>query len=368
MCYTQIVMAHTLLLYKIFLPTAFAFLFGIFITPFFTHFFYKYKLWKRSSRSGKENNTGALGEMSQEFKQIHNTEKELHTPRVGGIIVWFSVIITIFIFYILSIFGKGQWALYLNLFSRNQTLLPLASMMVGAFIGLIDDFLQIFARKKELLVGGIPRKIRIALVIFLGAVEGIWFYQKLGYKSISVPFTHIDIYLGVFFILFFIFVLLALFSSSVIDGIDGLAAGNLSIIFITYGFIAIIEQQYNLAAFSFVFAGSLLAFLWFNIPPARFYLGETGILSLTLTLAVIIFLTKTEFLFLIIGFPLVISSASSFIQIIARRYFNKKVFHIAPFHHHLEYLGWSRERITMRYWIAGILLSLLSIILFILSH
>ncbi len=357
-------MEHTLLLFKILTPTAVAFIIGLLITPLFSHFFYRFRLWKRSPRISKENK-GELGEMSDEFKNIYN-KQETYTPRIGGVIVWVAVSLTIIIGMLIARLSSIPWTQYIDIMTRNQTLIPFLSMLLGAGLGLIDDLLQIFGSRKSLIIG-IPRRIRIAFVLFLGAIEGIWFYEKLGFDSISIPFTHGEIYLGVGFILFFMFVVLALFSSSVIDGIDGLAAGVFSIIFTAYGFIALFQHQFNIAAFSFVVLGALLSFLWFNIPPARFYLGETGILSLTLSLSVIIFLTNTVVEFIIIGMPLVLTSGSTLLQIIFRRFFNKKIFHVAPLHHHLEFIGWSRERITMRYWIFGVFCAVLGIIIVVIK-
>jgi phospho-N-acetylmuramoyl-pentapeptide-transferase len=357
-------MEHSIFLYKILIPTLFTFIIGLVITPFFTNIFYKYRMWKRSARINEEN-TGVLGGVTDEFKKIYN-KNETHTPRVGGIIIWISVSVTLITASLLFYFSNAIWTRNLNIITRSQTLIPFVSFLLGAFLGLIDDFLQIFGNKKNLMIG-IPRWLRISFVLFLGAVEGIWFYNKLGFNSIPIPFTDFSIYLGAGSILFFMFVVLALFSSSVIDGLDGLAAGVLSIIFGTYGFIGLFQGQYNIAAFSFIVLGALLAFLWFNVPPARFYLGETGILSLTLSLSVIIFLTNTVVEFIIIGMPLVITAGSSFIQIISRRFFNKKILRIAPLHHHLESIGWSKERITMRYWIFAVFSSILGIILVILK-
>ncbi len=356
-------MEHSILLFKILLPSVLTFLLAIFVTPFFSNIFYKYRMWKRSSRVATENTIGGLGEgVSSEFKEVYN-DKEVHTPRVGGIIVWFSVSVVIVLASTLSSLIDTPWAHKLLFLTREQTLIPFMSLLLGAGLGLVDDLLQIYGRTKESLTLGIPRRIRIAFILFLGALEGLWFYHKLGYESIPLPFSDFEIVLGFGFVFFFMFVVLALFSSSVIDGIDGLAPGVLSIIFGTYGFIGLIQEQYNIAAFAFVVTGALLAFLWFNIPPARFYLGETGILSLTLSLAVLIFLTQTVVEFIIIGFPLVATSASSLIQIISRRFFGKKVFRVAPLHHHFESLGWSREKITMRYWVFSVFCSLIGIII-----
>lgn len=356
-------MIETVLLFKILLPTVLAFIIGIALTPFFSHFFYKYRLWKRSARIA-ESNIGH-DEMNQDFIQIHNAA-ETSTPRVGGIIVWFSVVLTIFVTMltaeVLARYGLDN----MNFISRNQTLIPFLSMLLGAGLGLVDDFLQIFGSARQLAIG-IPRRVRIAFILFMGAVEGIWFYTRLGYDSIELPFTDGSLFLGYSFVLFFMFVVLALFSSSVIDGVDGLASGVLVSIFASYGFIGMIQSQFDIATFCFVVVGALLAFLWFNIPPARFILGETGILALTLSLSVIIFLTHTVFEFLIIGLPLVLTSASSLGQIISRRFFNKKILKVAPLHHHFEALGWSRAKVTMRYWIFSVMCSASGIILVIIS-
>jgi len=356
-------MIETVLVFKILLPTVAAFVIGISLTPVFSHIFYKYKLWKRSSRIS-EINTGDLP-MTDDFKKIHN-HAETSTPRVGGIIVWFSVVLTVFLSIITSHLLSGFGVENIEFISRNQTLIPFISMLLGAGLGLVDDLLQIFGSDRQLAIG-IPRRIRITFVLLTGAIIGFWFYFRLGYNSINIPFSDVNMFLGYGSILFIMFVVLALFSSSVIDGVDGLAGGVLANIFATYGFIGLLQNQYDIATFSFVVMGALLAFLWFNIPPARFILGETGILSLTLSLAVIIFLTSTVIPFIIIGLPLVITSASSVIQIISRRLWNKKIFRVAPFHHHLEAIGWTRAKITMRYWIFSVMCSAVGIIIVIIG-
>ena len=359
-------MFETIFVFKILIPALIAFATGMAITPVLTHYFFKYRIWKRSSRTSEENTSGKFA-IDQNLKDIHN-EAETKTPRVGGMIVWLSVVLTICVTGLISTFfnftGELE-ALDLRFLSRSQTLIPFASLLVGALIGLADDFLQIFGSTVTQLTQGIPRKVRIALVTLLGLVEGYWFFEKLGYSSLDIPFSNLDLQLGAFFIVFYALVVLALFSSSVIDGIDGLAGGILSVIFTIYGIIGIIQGQFDIATFCFVVTGGLLAFLWFNIPPARFYLGETGILALTLCLSVIIFLTETVFEFLVIGFPLVITSLSSFLQIIWRRKFNKKLFRVAPLHHHFESKGWSRSKITMRYWVFTVMCGALGLVIVI---
>lgn len=353
---------ENILFLKILIPTLLSFLVGIAITPSLTRFFYKHKLWKKSSRTSEENDIGDL-EMNKDFVKVHNSS-EVSTPRIGGSIVWASVFIVTIICSLLAIFYPNTNLSEIGFINRSQTWVPLLAMFMGAGIGLVDDLLQVIGKSHKNLTLGIPRRIRILSVLVLGILGALWFYLKLGHNSIPLPGDG-EIMLGWIFIPFFVFTFLSLFSSSVIDGIDGLAGGVLSIIFTSYGFIGVLQNQFDIAAFSFVVAGALLAFLWFNIPPARFYLGETGILALTFTLATLIFLTNTVVEFLLIGLPLVLTAFSSLAQIISRRFFGFYLFKVAPLHHHFEALGWSREKITMRYWVFSTMCAISGIILLV---
>ena len=176
-------------------------------------------------------------------------------------------------------------------------------------------------------------------------------------------------YLGIFIIPFFVLVALATFSGGVIDGIDGLAGGVLASIFTSYAAIAYANNQIDIAAFSGVIAGAILAFLWFNIPPARFYMGETGMMGLTILLATLAFLTNTVLILPIIAFPLLITSLSVILQLLSKRFRNgKKIFKSAPLHHHLELIGWSKYKITMRFWVISVIFSIIGIILAVISR
>ncbi len=341
---------------KIILPAIFTFVIGILITPILTGYMYKYKMWKKASRSHE--NTEA---MSTAFIKIHNEKGETSTPRVGGIIVWLSVVIVCLVFSIAPYFISGQIADKLNFISRNQTILPLAILIFASIMGLVDDFLQIYGRELKM-SDGISRTMRTLMVILIGAVGAWWFSFKLENFSIHIPFDG-DLNLGLWFVPFFILVVLGTFSGSVIDGIDGLAAGVMSSAFVAYSVIAFGNHQIDLAAFCAVVAGGILAFLWFNIPPARFYLGETGMIGITVTLAIVAFLTKEVLVLPIVAFPLVATSLSSSIQMFSKKYFGKKVFKIAPLHHHFEAMGWPSYKVTMRYWIISIVCGLLGAII-----
>lgn len=347
---------------KAFLPTALAFIIGIGITPIVSRYLYTYKVWKPKSGKG----TGYGGGTTPLFDKIHE-KTDTNTPRMGGIIIWASVLLTIFFIAALelvipeSIFGT------LNFLSRSQTWLPLFALCVGAGVGLLDDFLVIRGNGKHF-AGGLPLSERLLVVGITALFSAWWFYEKLEVSSVSIfGFGYLD--LGVWFIPFFIFVALSVYASSVIDGIDGLSGGVFMFIFAAYSGIAFYQMQYDIAAFCATVVGGILAFLWFNIPPARFYMTETGVIALTMTLTIIAFMTdklgegEGISVLPVIGFLLVITVGSNVIQIISKRLFGKKIFLIAPLHHHFEALGWSGAKVTMRYWVLGFVFAIIGILL-----
>lgn len=362
----------TLSLIKLFLPVVLTFIIGILITSPLTDIFYKYKLWKKVAR--KENKIDEdvsmgkhgvrPGDLSKDFQKINNGVEETRTPRTGGVIIWLSICISALLLFLLAEFFPNETTQKINFVSKNQTLLPFLALILGAFWGLADDLLCAFVMKGKF-ANGFPGKIMFLFVAIVGVLFGLWFFYKLGISSVNIPYINEPLFLGWLFIPFFMIVMLGAFSSGVIDGIDGLAGGVMAIIFAAYATIAFFQNQIDIAAFSAVISGAILAFLWFNIPPARFYMGETGMLGLTLTLTVIAFLTNQVLLLPIIGFPLFFTSLSSFIQIVSKKIYgpNGKVFKVAPIHHHFEVIGWSRAKITMRYWIISIIFAVSGIVI-----
>ena len=244
--------------------------------------------------------------------------------------------------------------------------------MAASLLGLADDALQVadppsnkFLRKvwngaKKYIGGGLSLKYRLSLVGFIGLIGGWWFYAKLGWTSIHIPGNG-SIEIGAFYILLFIIVMLAVYSGGVVDGLDGLAGGTFASIFASFMGIAIFLGQIDLAAFSAVIIGSLLAFLWYNIPPARFYMGETGTMGLCATLTVLAFLTDSVLVLPIIAFLLMVESGSVIIQLLSKKFRGKKVFLAAPIHHHFEAKGWPAHKVTMRFWVIGTVTAILGI-------
>lgn len=344
---------------KVFLSFFLTFSVGILLTPVLTNYLYKHKMWKKKAR-----NEGLGGGATPIFHQLHK-ERETGTPKMGGVIIWFSTILTIFILSLLSDIFPSVATQKLNFLSQNQTWLPLFALITASLIGLVDDFLTVRGGGGYV-AGGIALSKRVLFVLAIGFVGAYWFYFKLGMTAIAVPFAG-PIELGILFIPFFMIVMLGIFSGGVIDGIDGLAGGIMAVIFSAYGVIAFFQNQIDLATFCAAIVGGTLAFLWFNIPPARFYMSETGMLGLTVTLSIIAFLTDSVAVLPIIAFPLIATSASVVIQFLSKKYRGKKVFLVAPLHHHFEAIGWPAAKVTMRYWIISIVFAVVGMIISVLG-
>jgi len=348
-------------LIQLFIPATVAFCLGILLTPLLTHYLYKHEMWKK--KAGK---IALDGKATPLFNELHK-HKEVGTPKMGGIIIWVSVFLTISVFWIIAELSAVSIAQNFDFLSRSQTWIPLATLLIGACVGLLDDYLDIKGSKDHI-SGGLSLKKRLLLVGAIALVCAIWFYYKLDVSAIGLPLGG-EIPLGAFFIPFFILVVLSLYTGGVIDGIDGLAGGVFASMFAAYGGIAFYLNELDLAAFCAVVVGAILAFLWFNIPPARFYMSETGSMSLTITLAIVAFMTDRiaegygVLLLPVIAFPLLITTLSNIIQILSKKFRKKKVFLIAPLHHHFEALGWPASKVTMRYWILGVVFAILGLLL-----
>src|SRR3989344_3381561 len=346
-------------LVKIFLPTTVAFFLAIILTPIATHFFYKYKMWKKYSRNGSVE--------APDFPKIHNEKEEPATPRPGGIIIWIPVLLTTAIFSPAATLFPHPLTEKLNFLSRSQTLIPYFTLLLGSLFGLWEDLAQIYDEGKLARDDSSWRKWKVLLIFVLALAVGIWFFYKLGVTGFHLPFGS-EIYIGALIIPFFVLVALWTWSGSVIDGIDGLSGGVLASIFGAYSAIAFANNQIDLAAFSGVITGAILAFLWFNIPPARFYMGETGMMGLTITLATLAFLTDSVLILPIVAMPLVITSLSDILQFTSKKLRGKRLFRLAPIHHHFEALGWPSYKVTMRYWVLSVVFAILGIILAIISR
>jgi phospho-N-acetylmuramoyl-pentapeptide-transferase len=346
---------------KVILPAVIAFLVGISITPFITNFLYKKEMWKKKAKTVAIDGGG-----TPIFNSLHAV-KETSTPRMGGIVIWASVIITTIGLWILGQIFPTSILSKLDFLSRNQTWIPLSTMFLGAIIGLVDDMLDIRGGGGNY-AGGLSLRKRLILVAIISFLISLWFYFKLEVHTINFPFIY-GLNLGLWFIPIFIGVVLLIYSGGIIDGIDGLSGGVFASAFAAYAGIAFFQNQINLAAFCIVIVGSILAFLWFNIPPARFYMSETGSMALTITLAIVAFMTDSKVggrgvaVLPIIALPLIITTASVVIQLFSKKFRGKKIFLVAPIHHHFEAKGWPSYKVSMRYWIVSIVCAVFGLIL-----
>jgi phospho-N-acetylmuramoyl-pentapeptide-transferase len=351
-----IILADVIKIFSLgFLGALTAFLF----TPALTSFLYRNKLWKKNVRDKSID-----GKSLPVFQKFHS-EKEVNTPRMGGLLFSITTLFLAFLFWAITNITEVSWIAKLNFLSREQTWLPLFALVSASIVGLFDDLLQVTSLPKRIsfnqyIGGGLSLRYRLFLVGLIGFIGGLWFYYKLGGNMIDIPLIG-DVFIGIWYIPLFIIVMMATYSGGVIDGLDGLAGGTFASIFGAYTVIALAQHQFDLAAFSAVLMGSILAFLWFNIPPARFYMGETGIIGLCASLTVIAFLTNAVLVLPIIGILLVVESGSVILQLLSKRFLKKKLFLCSPIHHHFEAKNWPHYKITMRFWIIGLIAAILGV-------
>lgn len=305
--------------------TSFSFVIGVLLTPLFTDFLYRNKLGK------KIRHTDYAGEKAPIYKKLHKGKE--NTPTMGGLLIWVPAAIITLIF---NLTRAGTW-------------LPLFCLVGTGIIGAFDDLLNIRGIGPNR--GGLRFSWKLLLYTAVAVVGAWWFFAKLGWSTFHIPFAG-NIELGIWYIPIFIIVLVFFaFAVNETDGLDGLAGGTLAMSYGAYAIIALSQGKLELAVFCATILGTLLAFLWFNIYPARFFMGDTGAMSLGMTLGVIAFLTNTPIVLFIIGFVFVFEAFSAIVQILSKKLFGKKVLLSAPIHHHFEALGWPETKVTMRFWV-----------------
>ncbi|MFA6024216.1 MAG: phospho-N-acetylmuramoyl-pentapeptide-transferase [Candidatus Gracilibacteria bacterium] len=288
------------------------------------------------------------------YHALHH--KKAGTPTMGGILIWGSALVTILLSRGLSYLGIFEH----SLLSRKETYLAIFTMGTVAVLGILDDLFNIKGWGKS---KGLNIKPKFFWLTVLALLGGLWFYYKLGYNEIHIPGVG-DFVLGLWYIPLFVFIITATANSvNFTDGLDGLAGGLIIIAFGAYAGLSYAHGLMILSAFCAVIVGATLAFLWFNIPPARFYMGDTGSAALGATLGVIAMLTNTVLILPFIGFIFVIETLSIILQLSSKKLLKKKIFHIAPLHHHFEHLGWPESQVVMRFWIVGGLFATLGLLL-----
>ncbi len=340
---------------KVLGTSAVASIIAILWAPILIDFLYKHKLWKKTG--GKK---AISGEDAVVFNSLHK-EREVSVPRMGGLIIWGTVVLVALFYYVGSLIFPNSVFSSLNFLTRSQTWLPLFVLVAASLFGLLDDILVV-SNLGKYIGGGLSFSKRLLVIALMGLVAGLWFYYKLEWDVISIPLMG-QFSIGIFYIPLFIIVMVACWSGGIIDGIDGLSGGTFASIFGAFSIIAFSQGKVDLATFCAVITGTLFAFLWFNIPPARFYMSETGSLGLVAVLAVIAFLTDSVVVLPIIAGILVLEVGSVIIQLLSKKFRKKKIFLSTPIHHHFEAIGWPAYKVTMRFWIIGIVLAIIGVVI-----
>lgn len=315
-----------------------AFALSMLITPVYTTAAYKWKWWKKQRTDSWSGGTATV------YNKLHAAKHKRNIPNMAGLIFIASICIVTVAF---------------NL-NRGQTWLPLVGMLAAGLIGLADDVMNIRGSDK---IAGMKARLKFTLYSLVAIAAGWWFYDRLDVTSIYLPgFNEITLGIGIIALFWFIVVATAN-SVNITDGLDGLAGGLLVISFLAYTVIAVFEQKFALAGFCLTIVGALLSYTWFNIYPARFFMGDVGSFALGTALGIVAMQTNAIYVLPIIGAVYVMETGSVIINRTSRKLRNgKKVFLSSPIHHHFEAIGWPETKVTMRFWILGIIAALLGLL------
>lgn len=324
-------------LLRTFILSVLAFMLAMMLTPVYTFVAYRYKFWKR------QRTESTTGEALKVFTKLHANKFKRNIPTMAGTVFVLAVAVVTFL---------------LNS-DREETWLPLAALAGGAAVGLIDDIINIRGKGKG--VAGLRSGLKFLMITGIGLVLGWFFFDKLDVTAVTVPFVGLW-HLGWLIIPLFAFVVVATGNAvNISDGLDGLAGGLAAIAFGSFGVIALMQGNGLMAGFCFTVVGALLSYLWFNIYPARFFMGDVGSFALGTSLGVVAMLTDSLFILPIIGLVFVLEAGSSLIQIMSKRLFKRKIFISAPIHHHLEAIGWPETKVTMRFWVIAAVTSFVGV-------
>lgn len=315
------------------------------LTPVYTKFAFHYKWWK------KPRVDTVSGEKAVVFSKMHAEKHKRHIPTMAGMI---------------SLIALSAVTLLLNL-DRSQTWLPLAAALGAGFVGLLDDVINL-GKAGESGTAGLNFKLKLLLTGFIATGLSYWFVYKLEYTSVNVPFGGVLQLAAPLALLGFIFVIIATANAvNITDGLDGLAAGLLVTAFAAFAVIAFLQGNFGIAGFCLTLVGVLLSFLWFNIFPARFFMGDVGSFAFGTSLAVVAIMLNSVLLIPVIGLMFVVEVASAGLQLFSKKVFKRKIFISAPIHHHLEAIGWPETKVTMRFWVLGQICGVLGLLVAVLG-
>jgi phospho-N-acetylmuramoyl-pentapeptide-transferase len=320
------------------------FLISMLITPIYTTFAYNGQWWKKPSK--------ATDEKAKIINKLHAEKHLRNIPTMAGMVFVLAVCIVTVLF---------------NL-SRSETWLPVAAFAGAAVVGLLDDVVNI--RNNNPRVSRMSSKLKILLTTLIALIGGWFFYYKLEVSSIHVPLVGSQWEIGWLIIPLFVFVVVATAHAvNTTDGLDGLAGGLIATAFAVYAIIAALEQRFGVSGFCMAIVGALLSYTWFNIPPARFFMGDVGSFALGTALGVVAMLTNTVLILPIIGLVFVLEVGSTVVQrVSAWLRHGKGVFKVAPLHLHFEASEWPETKVTMRFWVLGQVAGVLGLIVFLYGY
>ncbi len=325
------------------------------LAPIYISILRKAKLWKQI----RENAT--IWKATEFFK--------LHKSKVWTPTMWWALILTtVFFMVLLSILMQSLWIIENSLFDRKETYLILFTLFTVWALWAIDDFMNIrWVWKTKWL----SAKFKITWLLIFAILGALWFYFKLDWssKNLMIPFLENGYNIWIWFIPLFIFVIVASANSvNITDWLDWLAWWLLLFAYSVYTYITFEQWLFLLSALCVSIVWALIAFLWFNIKPAKFYMWDVWSLSLWAALGIIAMITNTLFILLIIWAIFIFETLSVIIQLSSKKLRKgKKVFKIAPFHHHLEAIWWAEETVVFRMWLIGIIFSIFGVIFYILQ-
>lgn len=315
---------------NIFLPIVTSFLLTVITMPFFIQYFNKKK----------------LGQTTREEGPLWH-EVKTGTPTMGGTVFILAILVSMLIFGFIQGPTTGEfWMVWL------------AFLLFGA-IGFIDDFISIFKKRNE----GLTAKQKFLTQIIFSIIIAL--VAVVTNQTIIIPVFGFEIS-NIILVGIFMFIWITGFSNAVnlTDGLDGLATGLNIIAYGAYYFLASAQGNATIARISLIVVGSLIGFLIFNRRPAKIFMGDVGSLALGAGLAVISSVLNNPWSLLIIGFVFVVETVSVMLQVWSFKTRGKRIFRMAPIHHHFEMLGWSEATVVNVFWVVGLISAIIALFIF----
>lgn len=323
------------------------------VIPYFIKFLISHKLWKQ------------IREEATIWKAIEFLK--LHKGKIWTPTMWWAIILWITFFMVLvSIIIQYFWFINNSLFNQKETYLSLFTLLTVWALWLLDDWINV---KWNWRTKWMSARFKLLWLIIFALLWALWFYYKLDWENRDLNLIVTNLHLWIWFIPFFVLVIVSSANSvNITDWLDWLAWGLLLFSYSTYAYITYSQELYLLSTLCITIIWAIIAFLWFNVKPAKFYMWDVWSLALWANLWIMAMITNTVFILFIVWAIFIFETLSVIIQLTSKKLRNwKKVFKIAPFHHHLEAIGRSEENVVFRLWLIWLILAVIWIIFYILQ-